>query len=377
MLTPEQIRQQALNRFPDVVHASLNGQVSFPWEVRFGRADTSETLGNLRRQIEALLEGSREKVGFGYQVALVSRRLRLHDEQLMPDRVWFETQVDYLRFINQEMQLRSIEREFAALAENAPEAAQWLRERSRTYFRRVTEAGGRALGLAVHALHSNPQPKCFAREIPLPDVSGKFIEDRVRLIAEILQGIKSPAWREADNPHAQLGLRTAPRMLRTMVLDGGRLDYGVNETRFAVPAAISRLLVVENLRSFMTLPDIPGTLAVFGEGRAAEALHRIAPSVTVPLYYWGDMDPHGYSILNALRADYPAAKSVLMDYPAFKRYSSLLAKCSVPVNSEFERLTEDEKLAAGETCRIQKGIEQEKIPPADVRTALTDAFVAG
>ena len=43
---------------------------------------------------------------------------------------------------------------------------------------------------------------------------------------------------------------------------------------------------------FLTLTDILGTLAVFGDGRAADAQHHIAPAVTVLLYCWGDMDVH-------------------------------------------------------------------------------------
>ena len=70
----------------------------------------------------------------------------------------------------------------------------------------------------------------------------------------------------------------------------------------------------------ITLPSIPHTLAVFGEGRASQTLNRIEWLGQVRLFYWGDMDPYGYNILSALRSDFSGVQSILMNRDAFTRY---------------------------------------------------------
>ena len=150
----------------------------------------------------------------------------------------------------------------------APETADWIRANAPQVLSKMTPGDGRALGLAFTALHRNPLPGIYAREIPLEAVSGKFIEENLPLIALLLQHTGSPAWRPAESLHDQVGLRQVPRLVRVMILDGKRNDYGIPIDRFRRPADVLNVLVVENLRSFVTLPDLPSTLAIFGEGRA-------------------------------------------------------------------------------------------------------------
>ena len=381
MLTPSDILRQAQRKYPDFVAAHFRGETFFPLPVRFGQPSPSSSLTQLRHEVDKLWEGSHEFARHGYRVEFEERRMRLHGKQRLPVRVWFESSDDFLRFIGQVDNFQQLRADVADALEAAPEMHSWIREKARTLIANLHPREGRALGLAVDALHRRPKPNCFAREIALHGVSGKFIENNLALIANILRDIGSPAWSEALDVHDQLGLRIAPRMLRLMWLDGKGEDFGLPSSRFSQPRDVENILIVENLRSFLTLPSIPRTLAIFGEGRASQTLSRTTWISATRCFYWGDIDPYGFNILASLRAAFSGMQSVLMDRTSFERFRDFAAPTPIPdfkiINTEVQPdpswvLLAPLELAAARatlSCahRIDDvvhayGIEQEKIP---------------
>lgn len=396
MLTPTDILRQAQRKYPDFVAAYCRGEAFFPLSVRFGLPSPSSSLGQLRREIEELWQGSYEFKGHGYRIEFQQRRMRLHGEQRLPVRVWFENANDFLRFVSQADAFHRLQEDIHNVVTQAPEIEPWIRENGRLLVASLESGDGRALGLALSALHRCPKPNCFAREIALSGVSGKFIENNLQLIATILCDIKSPAWSEGPDYHSQLGLRTIPRMLRLMLLDGHRQDFGIPHNRFVRPAEVNTVLIIENLRSFLTLPTFAKTLAIFGEGRASQTLGKIGWLSEVRLFYWGDLDPYGFTILAGLRRDFSGVQSVLMDDAAFQKYEGLIAP--VPIkhfkfsngvvaeDSSWNLLSTNELAAARATIQnvrtvenglYARGIEQEKIPLADSASELLRALSCG
>ena len=85
-------------------------------------------------------------------------------------------------------------------------------------------------------------------------------------------------------------------------------------SQFAVHApSCERVFVTENKISFLTLPECNGSLVVFGGGYAIDRLGNVPWLADKQLYYWGDIDTHGFAILSRLRAHWPHARSFLMD----------------------------------------------------------------
>lgn len=378
MLTPDGVRRWAKGRLPEVVQSSFSGAALFPLDVsRFGRADKGDAAAEIDQEVRQLIEGSVEVVseslpaanrprkGLGYSVRMELRRMRAHGEQPLPQRVWFEAREDYLEFLGLRQRWREFMADMEAAEAAAPQFGQWLRANSRVVWSRLTPRNGRALGMALAAFDRNPLPNCFAREIALPGVSGKFIEDAVDLITDVLRENASKAWRAGADCHEQLALRKTSRLLRLLVLDGKRMDYGLPQDRFtALPGGCRIVLVVENLRTFLCLPELPGVLAIYGEGRAAQTLGSVPLLAVVPLLYWGDVDPNGFGILNALRGQYPQTRSVMMDDASLFQNAELVSPAARLAAPAFENLTAAERAAADFAQDKGVGVEQEKIPPA-------------
>ena len=90
-----------------------------------------------------------------------------------------------------------------------------------------------------------------------------------------------------------------------------------------------------------------------------EWLHRC------DVHYWGDIDTHGFAILDQLRARLPHAKSLLMDRATLMAHAAHWGWEQLPQTRDLPRLSSEEaELFDDLRCdRIQKGLrlEQERV----------------
>ena len=118
------------------------------------------------------------------------------------------------------------------------------------------------------------------------------------------------------------GFRDKPQRIRLRVLDpthalfpgSGDADITLDAASFArlAPAA-SRVFITENEINFLAFPQVPDSLLIFGAGYGFEALGQAAWLARCQVFYWGDIDTHGFAILDQLRTYLPHARSLLMD----------------------------------------------------------------
>jgi hypothetical protein len=99
--------------------------------------------------------------------------------------------------------------------------------------------------------------------------------------------------------------------------------------------------VVENEITYLAFPPPEGSVVIFG-GYALPRLNRLTWLADKDLIYWGDIDTHGFAILNQLRRRYPHARSILMDRPTLLTHEAHWTQESKPVNAYLELLTSDE-----------------------------------
>ena len=59
--------------------------------------------------------------------------------------------------------------------------------------------------------------------------------------------------------------------------------------------------------------------------------------------YWGDLDTHGFAILNRLRQRFPRARSILMDRDTLLAHQSQWVTEPTPTRAALDRLTPAEQ----------------------------------
>ena len=74
-----------------------------------------------------------------------------------------------------------------------------------------------------------------------------------------------------------------------------------------------RVYVVENEITYLAFPLTEGALVIFGAGYAVSVLEPLGWLAGLDLVYWGDIDTHGFAILDRLRQRFPHVRSMLMD----------------------------------------------------------------
>jgi hypothetical protein len=188
---------------------------------------------------------------------------------------------------------------------------------------------------------------------------------------------------EGDSFEARFGLKPLEPLIRFRALDASLLSAlrtqhvqsGLPLGCFCQLALSSCVIITENLMNFECLPDLPNTLAIWGQGNAADLLLQVNWLTDCDLYYWGDIDEHGFHILARLRARFPAIRSLLMDFATLENCRTLTGP-GEPAGKAPINLTDEERQAFESVQRAGLRLEQEKIPQSNVTAALEKFFGA-
>ena len=175
----------------------------------------------------------------------------------------------------------------------------------------------------------------YIRELPILGVDTKWLEAR-RSVVETITGA--------------LRFKEKPRMLELRGLDPAISFAGVRHWSCPVTEIEElpgeRVLMIENHHTFLALPNLPGTVAVFGGGLRAHTLATQIPGLSdKAVLYWGDLDSHGFYILELVRRHLPQATSVLMDLDTARAHMQLAVEEPQPSRFVPQWLTPQETFA--------------------------------
>jgi hypothetical protein len=138
--------------------------------------------------------------------------------------------------------------------------------------------------------------------------------------------------------------------------------------------AVKRVFITENETNFLAFPPVPASIVLFGAGYGWEALARSTWLKDCTLYYWGDIDTHGFAILDQLRGHFAHVQSFLMDRQTLDAHQAVWGREATPLMSDLHRLTADEGALydALRDNQIRSGLrlEQEQIGFQAVRQHL-------
>ncbi len=225
----------------------------------------------------------------------------------------------------------------------------------------------------------------YPRQIPIPGMDSKWLEQRKKIITPIAGAIKGiPADHPDIDPEQAIvrdrtfyrvcGLRAPPRIIRIRLLDpalrsivGGLGDMGIPlQDAASLNLPVRQAIVVENLQTGLAFTDIPGTVLVMGLGYHVSCLGRLPWLRDIPSWYWGDLDSHGFAILHRARKYLPRLISLLMDEETFLFHRALWVEEKSPSPSLFlDKLDDTEQALYRDITENRWGfrlrLEQERI----------------
>ncbi|MBN2648061.1 MAG: hypothetical protein JXR44_09775 [Thiotrichales bacterium] len=309
------------------------------------------------------------------------KRITPLGKQELPMAAVFLTVTDLAHFLKKHQELTTYCNACEALIKRFPGLRDWCLK----YPKKVLqEQAGWGLQMDVLAWFlQHPAPDCYLREIALPGVDSKFIEVNKVLLDEWLHLLQAPLNKEAKNFEARWGIKTKPDRMRLRFLGdesiAGLKDLEapfeqVNQVDW-IRLGIERVFITENEINFLTFPLVKKSLVLFGKGYGFEHWRAQSWLRERPIFYWGDIDTHGFAILSQLRGLFPQVVSILMDQSTLLAYRSFWVEESRPSQAEkLAHLTQDESLLYGALVenrwQPKVRLEQERIPLGALKDVL-------
>lgn len=186
-----------------------------------------------------------------------------------------------------------------------------------------SENWGRLLSVCNWLL-AHPAPGIYLRQLDLPGIDTKFIETHKKVLSELLDTVLPSESINAGSRgiagfEARYGFNTRPVQVRFRILDtsiaiAGLTDLQIRIDEFArLKLPLKKVFVTENEINGLVFPEVAGAIVIFGLGYGLDRLSGIDWLKQVDIFYWGDIDTHGFAMLDQMRSYFPRTKSILMN----------------------------------------------------------------
>ncbi|MFD9794020.1 Wadjet anti-phage system protein JetD domain-containing protein [Streptomyces sp. NPDC059070] len=318
------------------------------------------------------------------------RRLggRLAGVNDVPDRVWIDRREDLWSLLGVTSTVSRFTYLLATAQDTMPLLAAWMTVHPMKVVR--LEADWPRITATLRWIADHEGPAVYVRQVDVPGVDTKFIEHHRPVLTTLLEHCLPPDRIDTETPRtdfaARFGFLRKPSYVRFRLLGGATLE-GFSELTVRTheftspPPGITTVYVVENETTYLAFPDRPHSIVIHGGGYAVTLLSALSWLHDVRLVYWGDLDTHGFAILDRLRQEFPHTQSILMTRDVLLSHRDQWVKEASPTHQRLGTLTSDESdlyesLAEG-TFGHNVRLEQERIRFHLIEEALEDALTDG
>lgn len=341
----------------DLLRATVTDAMSWPLRLNLktpGAADLTDRFEAVRYWVRTIADTPQVRIEWR------ERNHRVQGRQRLPTAVWLDTLPDALAFIGRSRQAQHFMALWEQTVVRQPVLLGWL---SRRPIQALDHADRWERLLAVVAwVQAHPRPGVYLRQVDVPGVDSKFIETNRGVLTELLDmGLSPGAIDTGATGVAQFtrrfGFLDKPVRIRFRLLDPAMpalpgcqtlsdalADITLDATSFAaLDLPVEQVFITENETNFLAFPKVAGSIVVFGAGYGWEALARASWLHRCQLLYWGDIDTHGYAILDQLRAYFASVSSFLMDRETLLAHRPYWGEEPEPARHDLPRLTASER----------------------------------
>jgi hypothetical protein len=389
---PEDLRAQVRRLWDrgDLLATLVSDQEIFPRKLVLKGPTSSEMAGRFD-EVRAWIAALRDMPWCRIEWREFTHRI--FGANRVPREVWVDHLDDALAWIGKQREAVRFRGLVDLTRARQPVLLDWLGRRPM----RALELAGdweRLLDI-VDWLRAHPRPGIYLRQVDIPGVHSKFIEAHRGVLSEWLDQVLpaeavDAACTGVSRFTARYGFRDKPARIRFRVLDAVLpvfADVRNGSEALALPdvtldadsfAALSLpvqwVFITENETNFLAFPPVPRGMVIFGAGYGWETLGGIEWLQRCRLHYWGDIDTHGFAILDQLRNRFRHVDSLLMDRATLMAHEAHWGREPDPVRHDLPRLTAAERSLYDELRdnRLSESLrlEQERIGFRWVKAAL-------
>lgn len=366
MITADEIRKKSEGKYLEVLQSSLKGENCFPLTIRSNKTLSKDFI-RMSKEIAEVFSASKDRKGFGFTVTSVPVKTRQHGIQDIPKSITFESLPDYLKFLNKEKEYHVMMENYSFIKSGLPQLESWLKVNPKAIIDNSDVWSG-LLKVCQWFLHNFEPDKYYLRELPIP-VHTKFIEENrpiLRLLLdELIPNISNSSESRLER---RFYLKYDQPLIRFRSLDQDCWhiryydDLTVPIEQFTRnPINCFRVFIIENKMNFLTFPQTPFSIAIWGKGFAVESLKNIEWLQEKEIYYWSDLDVQGFQMLSQLRSYFSQTKSFMMEMQVIQNYQRFIVS-GTPTSTEVLSHLSDQEFEVFEfLSKNNYRLEQERI----------------
>ncbi len=361
-MTPKELTARLLKLYPNVLRAWLQGQPFAPIGLNIPKP-SFEYL-ELRAHQETWLETPKF-----CRIEREIMQTRSHGTQTIARRIWLDAQDDFLGLIGKKQEFQNAQTDAQLIRNQLPILLSYLEQQPKV----LIEQHGIWLELlrVCQYFMAHPRPNRYARELPIA-VHTKFIDQNQAVLQRLLEVVLPPETidRKAETFESRFGLRFTEPLIRFRILDGELqtvLGFPISDVSTPLSEFVTlgwqnlACLIVENKQTFLTLPTLSKTIAIWGHGNAVHLLRHAAWLSNCQLRYWGDLDAHGFWILSGLRKHFPNTQSVMMDRATLEAFREFIVPSAHLSTTQLGYLNDQEWSVFTELQTQNLRLEQEHL----------------
>ncbi len=326
----EAIRKKALryykNRFYKEVLNNTFKSLRYCFK-KVGQKQITNDFDRIRGQIQAVR-------GYESYIEYKTFAFSAIGTQRLPVAVVLETQDDFLAFIRKKNEYERFMELFLKSAK-VKGVQQLLRQRPALLLGAL-EIWEKVLSIAAF-LQKHPKPGIYLRQLPVYGIDTKFIENNKKLLDAVLSAVlDSDAVCEDVTSLSHHGFerkyffKYPTPVVELRLLDDALCGFdqlSIPLERFqTLNLDCSKVFIVENRINMLSFPKIKDAVVIFGRGFGVEVLKKAYWLQGKQIFYWGDIDTHGFAIFSRLREYFPEADSMLMDKQTLLSHQQMWVK---------------------------------------------------
>ena len=395
MITPTQIHKKAQKLWTSgrILQAALTKEQLFPWSIAFRKpsakqqiedfAAVQQWVSRLKSQSKAITPSNKTNLG-GYTIEYKAINHRQLGLQHLPLKISFATREDLLRYLGKSQPFEDLLRMARQTGRRFPLLKDFLIKKPRRFIK-YFPVWLKLLSVCDYLI-AHPQPHCYLRELEITEIDSKFIEKHTKILTELLDQILAEKLiNQQFRPLKQhgferrYGLKYDPPLVRLRLLDATLYpmpylsDLSLPFTqlaRWSIPC--KRVFITENKINGLSFPKMQQAVVIFGLGYGVDQLADIPWLSDCELYYWGDIDTHGFATLSRLRHHFPRVQSIMMDKNTLLKHKKL---CSVEpkkaqCSSVLQQLSVEEQQLYQHLQQTHQRLEQERLPMSYIKQYL-------
>lgn len=380
---PADLRAQLQKRWDrgELLSALVTGEPLFPKRLVLKiptSAEIADHFGEVRSWIAEL------RMTPHCRVQMREFRHRVFGTNEIPYQVWIDSDDDALALIGKRRDAARFSLLVAATYRLQPKLLDWLAKRPLRALE-LADEWSRFLEI-VAWVEAHPRSGMYLRQVDIPGMHSKYIETHRGVLSELLDLVLPPTAIETQatgvSQFAQrYGFLDKPVRIRFRVLDPDLLsgligeDLTLDAESFArLDLAVSHIFITENEINFLAFPQLKDSMVIFGAGYGFEMLSKAEWLLRCRIHYWGDIDTHGFAILDQLRCQFGHVESLLMDRATLQVFEAQWGEEEKPTLRDLPGLNREESALYDDLRdnRIRKNLrlEQERIGFGWVKSAI-------